>query len=101
MPARRLHAGLLVIGFVMIIFVGRLMQLQGVDSTVYAADAHAQYVHKVTLPADRGSIVDRNGATLADTVDASDITGDPLIASTSTKTSPCDDGRRSSRRCSA
>jgi cell division protein FtsI (penicillin-binding protein 3) len=83
-----LHAGLLVIGFVMIIFVGRLMQLQGVDSTVYAADAHAQYLHKITLPADRGSIVDRNGAMLADTVGASDISGDPLIVSQSTTTSP-------------
>jgi cell division protein FtsI (penicillin-binding protein 3) len=87
-PARRLHAGLLVIGFVMIVFTGRLLQLQGVDSTVYAADAHAQYLHKVTLPAQRGTILDRNGAVLADTVDASDITGDPLIATASTTTSP-------------
>ena len=72
----------------MIVFVGRLLQLQGVDSTVYAADANAQYLHKVTLPAQRGSIVDRNGATLADTVSASDIIGDPLIATNSTTTSP-------------
>ena len=88
MPSRRLHAGLLVIGFVMIVFTGRLMQLQGVDSTVYAADARAQYVHKVPLPAERGAILDRNGVALADTVDASDITGDPLIATNSTTTSP-------------
>ena len=83
-----MHAGLLVIGFVMIVFVGRLLQLQGVDSTVYAADANAQYLHKVTLPAQRGSIIDRNGATLADTVNASDIIGDPLIATNSKTTSP-------------
>jgi cell division protein FtsI (penicillin-binding protein 3) len=88
MPSRRLHAGLLVIGFVMIVFTGRLMQLQGVDSTVYAADARAQYVHKVPLPAERGAILDRNGVALADTVDASDITGDPLVATDSTATSP-------------
>jgi cell division protein FtsI (penicillin-binding protein 3) len=87
-PPRRLHAALLAIGFVMIVFTGRLMQLQGVDSTVYAAQAHAQYAHKVTLPADRGTIIDRNGVALADTVDARDITGDPLLASTSTKTTP-------------
>jgi cell division protein FtsI (penicillin-binding protein 3) len=88
MPARRLHAGLLVIGFAMIVIVGRLLQIQGVDSTVYAADAHAQYVHKVTLPAQRGAILDSSGTVLADTVAASDITGDPLLATTSTTTSP-------------
>jgi cell division protein FtsI (penicillin-binding protein 3) len=88
MPARRLHAGLLAIGFVMIIFTGRLVQLQGVDSTVYAAQAQAQYLHKVTLPADRGTIVDRNGSVLADSVDAANITGDPLLARTSKTTSP-------------
>jgi cell division protein FtsI (penicillin-binding protein 3) len=88
MPARRLHAGLLVIGFAMIVITGRLLQIQGVDSTVYAADAHAQYVHKVTLPAQRGEILDSNGTVLADTVSASDITGDPLLATTSTTTSP-------------
>ena len=88
MPARRLHAGLLAIGFVMIIFTGRLVQLQGVDSTVYAAQAQAQYLHKVTLPADRGTILDRNGVALADSVDADNITGDPLLARTSKTTSP-------------
>ena len=88
MPHRRLHAGLLVIGFVMIIFTGRLLQLQGVDSTVYAADAHAQYLHKVTLPAQRGAILDRNGAVLADTVNAFDITGDPKVATESKTTTP-------------
>ena len=89
-PARRLHLALLVIGFVMILFTGRLLQIQGVDSTAYAADAHAQYAHQVTLPADRGTILDRNGAPLAESVDASDVIGDPLVASSSTTSSPTD-----------
>ena len=87
-PAHRLHAALLVIAFVMIIFTGRLMQLQGVDSSVYASEANKQYAQSVVLTADRGEIVDRNGTPLATTVDARDITGDPLLAKTSTKTNP-------------
>jgi cell division protein FtsI (penicillin-binding protein 3) len=83
-----LHVGLLAIAFVIIIFTGRLMQLQGVDSTVYAAQAHAQYMRNVPLPATRGAILDRFGNPLADTVDASDIYGDPLIAKTSKTTYP-------------
>ncbi len=87
-PARRLHAGLLVVAFALIVIVGRLFQVQGIDSTAYAAQAQAQYTHDVTLPADRGSILDRNGVALADTVDARNIYGDPLVASTSTSTNP-------------
>ncbi len=76
------------IGFVAIVFVVRLFELQGLDSGIYAAQAHAQYLHSVTLPADRGSILDRSGAVLADSVDARDIYGDPLLARTSTSTTP-------------
>lgn len=87
-PAHRLHAALLVIAFVMIVFTGRLLQLQGVDSSVYASEANKQYAQSVTIPAARGSIVDRNGAPLAESVDARDITADPLLAKTSTTTNP-------------
>jgi cell division protein FtsI (penicillin-binding protein 3) len=83
-----LHAALLVIAFVMIVFTGRLFQLQGVDSSVYASEASKQYLQSVTLPATRGEIVDRNGAALAASVDARDITADPLLAKTSTTTNP-------------
>ncbi|MGH8891468.1 MAG: peptidoglycan D,D-transpeptidase FtsI family protein [Acidothermaceae bacterium] len=72
----------------MIVFTGRLFQLQGVDSSVYASQANKQYAHTVVLPADRGTIVDRNGVALAETVDARDITADPLLAQTATTTNP-------------
>jgi cell division protein FtsI (penicillin-binding protein 3) len=87
-PARRLHAALLVIVFVMIVFTGRLFQLQGVDSSVYASEANKQYLQSVTIPAARGEIVDRYGAPLAQSVDARDITADPLLAKTSKTTNP-------------
>jgi cell division protein FtsI (penicillin-binding protein 3) len=87
-PAHRLHAALLAIAFVMIVFTGRLFELQGVDSSVYASEASKQYAQSVTLQADRGTITDRNGVALAKTVDARDITADPLLAKTSTTTNP-------------
>ncbi len=87
-PAHRLHAALLVVAFVMIVFTGRLFQLQGVDSSVYASEATKQYQQSETLLATRGAIVDRHGAVLAQSVDARDITADPQIAQTSKNTTP-------------
>jgi cell division protein FtsI (penicillin-binding protein 3) len=72
----------------MVVFTGRLFQLQGVDSSVYASEANKQYLQSVTIPAPRGEIVDRNGAPLAQSVDARDITADPLLAKTSKTTNP-------------
>jgi cell division protein FtsI (penicillin-binding protein 3) len=87
-PGRRLHAGLLLIAFVMIIFAARLFQLQGVDSAVYASDADKQYAATQTLPAPRGEILDRNGTPMAESVAARDIVADPSLARSSTKTNP-------------
>ena len=72
----------------MIVFTGRLFQLQGVDSSVYASEATKQYEQSETLLAARGSIVDRNGTVLAQSVDARDITADPHLAQTSKTTTP-------------
>ena len=87
-PSRRMHAALLVVAFVMTVFTARLFQLQGVDSSVYASEATKQYVQTQTLHATRGTITDRNGSVLAQSVDARDITGDPWLATTSTSTGP-------------
>jgi len=87
-PGRRLHAGLLLIAFVLIIFAARLFQLQGVDSAVYASDADKQYAATQTLPAPRGEILDRNGTPMAESVAARDIVADPSLARSSTKTNP-------------
>ena len=83
-----MHAALLVVAFVMTVFTARLFQLQGVDSSVYASEATKQYVQTQTLQATRGTITDRNGTVLAQSVDARDITGDPWLATTSTSTGP-------------
>jgi cell division protein FtsI (penicillin-binding protein 3) len=56
---------------------GRLVQLQGLDRSSYAAMAERQRLHTVALSAPRGEIVDRDGRPLAETVDARDVYADP------------------------
>lgn len=76
-PRRRLRFGLIGLGVVLTLFVGRIVQLQALDASAYAADANSLRMQTVRLPADRGTIMDANGITLASTVDAYDITADP------------------------
>jgi cell division protein FtsI (penicillin-binding protein 3) len=63
----------------MSLIAARLVQLQGVDRATYAVAAAAQRLHTVTLTATRGTITDRNGHPLAETVDARDIVADPSV----------------------
>jgi len=65
--------------FVLSLFVGRLVQVQGFDAGAYAAVAQNERVATVTLPATRGVITDVNGVALAETVDARLVTADPTM----------------------
>lgn len=76
-PKRRLRFGLIGLAVVLTLFVGRIVQLQALDASAYAADANSLRMQTVRLAADRGAIVDANGVTLATSVDAYDITADP------------------------
>jgi cell division protein FtsI (penicillin-binding protein 3) len=60
-------------------FVLRLLQVQAVDASTYAAKAEQNRYVVHTLPAERGGITDRNGVALASTVDSYDITADPTM----------------------
>ncbi|MEV4443024.1 cell division protein, partial [Streptomyces sp. NPDC049577] len=59
---------------VMLVFTVRLLQVQAVDASAYAARANVNRYIPVTLAAERGNITDRSGVNLATTVDAYDIT---------------------------
>jgi cell division protein FtsI (penicillin-binding protein 3) len=59
------------------LFGVRLVQLQGLDPKAYAAKADAQGLVTVPLPATRGSITDRNGVALAESVSGMMIVADP------------------------
>jgi cell division protein FtsI (penicillin-binding protein 3) len=56
---------------------GRLLQLQGLDRSAYAASAQVQQLQTVTLMASRGTITDRHGNAIATSVDARNIVADP------------------------
>jgi cell division protein FtsI (penicillin-binding protein 3) len=69
----------LALTLVLAAFVVRLLQVQAVDASTYAAKAEQnRYVGQV-LAAERGEITDRTGVALATSVDAYDITADPTL----------------------
>jgi cell division protein FtsI (penicillin-binding protein 3) len=64
---------------VLLVFVGRLLQVQAVDASAYAAKAEQNRYVVHTLAAERGGITDRNGVALAISEDAYDVTADPTM----------------------
>jgi cell division protein FtsI (penicillin-binding protein 3) len=73
----RLRIAFVLIAMVLSLFAVRLLQLQGVDAATYAAKARAIGVVEEVLPATRGSITDRNGTPLAESLDGLMIVADP------------------------
>lgn len=69
----------LALTLVLLVFVGRLLQVQAVDASAYAAKAEQNRYVVHTLAAERGGITDRNGVALAISEDAYDITADPTM----------------------
>lgn len=78
---RRLHAVLLVLAISLSLCAGRLLQLQGFDSSAYAALTADQLTTKLPLLPSRGQIIDRNGVVLAATQPAVAMTADPTLTS--------------------
>jgi cell division protein FtsI (penicillin-binding protein 3) len=77
-PRRRLRIGLIAMAFILSLFGGRLFELQAVNSVDYGATASAERTQDYVLTATRGSILDSAGQPLAESVDAVDITADPV-----------------------
>ena len=71
--------GFVLIAMVLSVFGARLFQLQGIDAQAYAAKAKKAGIVSVTLPATRGSITDRDGNPLAESVDGLMIVADPTV----------------------
>jgi cell division protein FtsI (penicillin-binding protein 3) len=67
----------LVMALVVVAVMARLMYVQGVSAGRYAAVGQAQLLHTVTVPALRGSVVDRNGEPLAMSVLQTTVVADP------------------------
>ena len=76
-PALRLRIAFAVMAFVLSLFAGRLVLLQGVDPDSYALAAAKENTQSYALHASRGSILDRDGVPLAVSDDAFAIVADP------------------------
>jgi cell division protein FtsI (penicillin-binding protein 3) len=76
-PTLRLRVTFGVMAFVLSLFAGRLVLLQGVDPDSYALAATRENTKPFVLHASRGSILDRNGVPLSVSDDAVAITADP------------------------
>lgn len=75
----RLRIGFVLIAVVLSFFGARLVQLQGVDPQAYALRAAAEGAARVTLVAERGDILDRNGIPLADSIKGKMLVADPEL----------------------
>ncbi len=71
--------GLLFCGFLLILSfaIVRSFWLQGVRGGALRAEAHSQQVTQVTVPGQRGRVLDRNGKVLAASEDAADVIATP------------------------
>jgi cell division protein FtsI (penicillin-binding protein 3) len=76
-PGRRLGVGFAAVCTLLVVLGGRLVQLQGFDSEHFAARTEQRLLYPTTIPATRGSIVDRDGQPLAYSVAARTIFADP------------------------
>jgi cell division protein FtsI (penicillin-binding protein 3) len=78
-PKRRLGITLLCIVFVLSLFAGRLVQLQGMESAHYRELATTEREETNKLPAMRGSITAADGTVLAMTVETYLVYADPPL----------------------
>ena len=67
----------LVLGFILLLVVGRLIYLQVVDAKYLSTRAAAQRTNEITIHAKRGTIYDRNGNVLATSEDCKTIYCNP------------------------
>ena len=75
-PGTRLRIGLFAVAFLLSLFAGRLLQLQGVDASAYATVADNERRVDQTVSATRGTITDRSGVPLATTIDSVNVFAD-------------------------
>ena len=76
-PRKRMHAGFLAVAVLISVFAVRLVQLQGLDAAAYAAQARELGVVEEVLPATRGTVRDRHGVALAESLDGMMVVADP------------------------
>jgi cell division protein FtsI (penicillin-binding protein 3) len=90
----RLRTGLVLLGAVVLLLGARLVQLQGLQPAAYADRAGVQRTQEITLAAQRGDVLDRNGNPLAVSVIAKNVYADPHLlrqaSCSAASAAPCD-----------
>jgi cell division protein FtsI (penicillin-binding protein 3) len=76
---RRNRWGLIFMITLLVLVVGKLAVLQGVDGAAYANAAEQDRLRTYPIAALRGAVLDRDGAPFAYTVDASRVVADPSV----------------------
>jgi cell division protein FtsI (penicillin-binding protein 3) len=76
---RRLKGIAIFMGIVLTLFGARLIQIQGLDATAYAASAEQARLKTVALPATRGALTDSDGVPFATTIEARNVTADQTL----------------------
>lgn len=76
-PIRRLRISTVLALALFAVISLRLVELQLTDAKAYAAQGLSDRLHEVPLPAPRGAIFDRTGATLVHSIEARYVYGDP------------------------
>ncbi|ASU83416.1 peptidoglycan glycosyltransferase [Nocardiopsis gilva YIM 90087] len=76
-PRRRIKVSLVMMVGIMLVFAGRLVQIQGIDADGYAAAAAEQRRTTIDIPTTRGAITDINGKSFAMSVESRLVFVDP------------------------
>ncbi|WP_346623075.1 penicillin-binding protein 2 [Blastococcus montanus] len=71
--------GLALLITLLVVVVGRLVVLQGIDGAAYASAAEQDRLRDYPVAAIRGQVLDRDGNPFAYTVDASRVVADPTV----------------------
>lgn len=76
---RRLRWTLVIFGVLLLVAVGKLVEIQVVNADAYAESGVRQRERTIDLPATRGRIYDRDGDVLATSVEAATVYADPRV----------------------
>ena len=89
-----MRSGLVVLAAIVLLLAVRLVQVQGLEPVALADHSGVELVRPVTLPAERGQVLDRQGNPLAISVAAKNIYAEPRTIAKATcqpgAVAPCD-----------
>ncbi|MUL40844.1 penicillin-binding protein 2 [Streptomonospora sp. PA3] len=77
-PRRRLRAAGVLMTVVLLVFAGRLVQIQAFQASQYAAKAEELRLTTIDIPTTRGAVTDASGSPLALSVEARTVFVDPV-----------------------